>query len=129
MKGIGMVNRRNFLKGVFSAGALVLSVPVAPFKTSAAAEQSSTGWKPSVYLGIETDGSVILVATRSEMGQGVRTSLPMILADELDADWERVRIEQAIGDPGYGGQDTDGSKSIRTFFGPMREAGATAKYM
>jgi isoquinoline 1-oxidoreductase beta subunit len=129
MKGIGKVSRRKFLKGMFSAGALVLSVPVAPFKISAAAQQSSTEWKPSVYLGIETDGSVILVATRSEMGQGVRTSLPMIMADEMDADWKRVRIEQAIGDQRYGAQDTDGSKSIRTFFGPMREAGATAKYM
>ena len=102
MKGIGKVSRRKFLKGMFSAGALVLSVPVAPFKISAAAQQSSTEWKPSVYLGIETDGSVILVATRSEMGQGVRTSLPMIMADEMDADWKRVRIEQAIGDQRYG---------------------------
>ena len=52
---------------------------------------------------------------RSEMGTTSRTSLPLILADELDADWKRVKIEQAIGDPRYGDQDTDGSHSVRDF--------------
>jgi len=63
------------------------------------------------------------------MGNGSRTALPRVLADELDADWNRVRIVQAVGDPRYGSQDTDASRSIREFFDLMREAGATARLM
>ena len=70
---------------------------------------------PSVFLGIDTDGTVFIVTHRSEMGTGIRTSLPLVAADELDADWKRVKIEQAIGDPRYGDQNTDGSHSIRDF--------------
>ena len=66
---------------------------------------------------------------RSEMGTSSRTSVPLILADELDADWKRVKLEQAIGDPRYGDQDTDGSHSVRDGFTMMREAGATARLM
>jgi isoquinoline 1-oxidoreductase beta subunit len=84
---------------------------------------------PSVFLGLETDGTVYIVAHRSEMGSGSRTALPRVLADELDADWNRVRIVQAVGDPRYGSQDTDASRSIHEFFDLMREAGATARLM
>ena len=125
---IDLASRRDFLGTAFSAGALVLGAGTTRID---AAETGKNGpaWQPSVYLGIETDGSVIIVAHRSEMGQGPRTALPRVVADELDADWKRVRIEQAIADTRYGRQDTDGSKSIRDFFGPMREAGATARLM
>ena len=82
-----------------------------------------------MFLGMNTDGSVIIVAHRSEMGTGIRTSLPMVVADELDADWNRVRVEQAIGDTKYGSQNTDGSCSIRDFYDIMRETGATARLM
>src|SRR5207244_4644260 len=84
---------------------------------------------PSVYLGIEPDGTVFIVTHRSEMGTGIRTSLPMVAADELEADWSRVRIEQGIGDAKYGDQDTDGSKSIRDFYAAFRQAGASARTM
>ena len=84
---------------------------------------------PSVYLGIDPDGTVHIVTHRSEMGTGIRTSLPMVAADELDADWARVRIEQGIGDARYGDQNTDGSKSIRDFFDAFRQAGASARVM
>jgi isoquinoline 1-oxidoreductase beta subunit len=84
---------------------------------------------PSVFVGIDTDGTVYLVAARSEMGTSSRTSVPLILADELDADWKRVKIEQAVGDLRYGDQDTDGSHSVRDGFVTMREAGATARLM
>jgi isoquinoline 1-oxidoreductase subunit beta len=121
-----VATRRGFLETAFSAGALILGTGmVAP----ALAESGGATWQPSVYLGIETDGSVVIVAHRSEMGQGPRTALPRVLADELDADWKRIRIEQAIGDARYGRQDTDGSRSIRDFFTPMRQAGATARTM
>jgi isoquinoline 1-oxidoreductase beta subunit len=82
-----------------------------------------------VYLGINPDGTVWIVASRSEMGTTSRTTLPLVVADELDADWKRVKIEQAIGDKRYGDQNTDGSHSIRSFFDAMREAGATARFM
>ena len=64
------------------------------------------------------------------MGQGVRTSLPMVVADELEADWRRVRVRQAPGDEArFGNQDTDGSRSVRHFFAPMRRCGAAARTM
>jgi isoquinoline 1-oxidoreductase beta subunit len=88
-----------------------------------------SAFHPGVYLGIDTDGTVYIIAHRSEMGTTSRTSVPMILADELDADWKRVKLEQAIGDERYGSQNTDGSHSIREFFEPMRRAGATARMM
>src|SRR5213080_2944507 len=84
---------------------------------------------PSVYLGINPDGTVWIVAHRSEMGTTSRTTLPLVVADELDADWKRVKIEQAIGDKRYGDQNTDGSHSIRSYYDAMREAGATARFM
>jgi isoquinoline 1-oxidoreductase beta subunit len=129
---ITLVRRRDFLGGIFSAGALVLGASllpdVLPERASAAPTADAT-WQPSVYLGLEPDGRVIIIAHRSEMGTGIRTALPMIVADELEADWKRVKVEQAIGDPKYGSQDTDGSESIRNFFDPMRVAGATARAM
>jgi isoquinoline 1-oxidoreductase subunit beta len=128
------VSRRNFLGGVFSTGALVLAARVLPRNAWADTQEfhgkaASAALHPSVYLGIETDGTVYIVTHRSEMGTGIRTTLPMIAADELDADWKRVKIEQGIGDAKYGDQNTDGSKSIRGFFNAFREAGAAARTM
>ena len=100
MNDIRVVSRRGFLGSVFSAGALVLGTRVIPL------EAAGTSWNPSVYLGIDPDGTVIIVAHRSEMGTGIRSVLPMVVADELDADWKRVKVEQAIGDPKYGSQNT-----------------------
>ena len=134
MSEITNVSRRGFLQGIASAGALVLSIQLVPktlWAADAAFKNSAEKAKmnPSVYLGIDLDGTVFIVAHRSEMGSGSRTGLPLVLADELDADWKRVKIEQAIGDKRYGSQDTDGSHSIRDFYQPMREAGATARIM
>src|ERR1700722_8666826 len=126
-------SRRGFLGKMFSAGALVLGARVLPSNLSAAPAKSGTvdqaAWHPSVYLGLEPDGTVIIVAHRSEMGTGIRTALPMVAADEMGADWAKVKIQQAIGDKKYGDQDTDGSNSIRSFWQPMREAGASARAM
>ena len=134
MSPLTNVSRRDFLGGLLSAGALVLSVRFVP-ETLWAADAAS-GSKadqsilhPSVYLGVDTDGTVYIIAHRSEMGTTSRTSLPLIAAEELDADWSRVKVQQAIGDPRYGSQDTDGSHSIRDFYQPMREAGASARLM
>src|SRR3984893_10379944 len=131
--------RREFLKGLLSAGALVLSVRWAPETVFAAGTDPATAnatspmsnapLHPNVYLAIDTDGTVYIIAHRSEMGSGSKTALPRIVADELDADWARVKIVQAPGDEKYGDQDTDGSHSVRSFFDTLREAGATARLM
>ncbi|MBZ5641260.1 MAG: molybdopterin-dependent oxidoreductase [Acidobacteriia bacterium] len=134
MSAIENVSRRGFLKGVVSAGAFVLSVRYLPESLHAEGLPGNTridhaAFHPGIFLGIEPDGTVYIVAHRSEMGTTSRTSLPLILADELDADWKRVRLEQALGDERYGSQNTDGSHSIREFFETMRKAGATARLM
>jgi len=90
------------------------------------------GWvdDPLAFVSIGEDGTVKIVCHRSEMGQGVRTGMPMIVADELEADWKRVRVVQAPGDENkFGNQDTDGSRSTRHFFEPMRRCGAAARTM
>lgn len=90
------------------------------------------GWvdNPLVFVAIAEDGAVTIVCHRSEMGQGVRTSLPMVVADELDADWTRIKVTQAPADEvRFGNQDTDGSRSVRHFFMPMRRVGAAARMM
>src|SRR6202047_1806490 len=128
------VSRRGFLQGLVSTGALVLSVRLIPealwaAETTAGSHADRAILHPSVFVGIDTDGTVYIIAHRSEMGTTSRTSVPLILADELDADWKRVKLEQAIGDERYGSQNTDGSHSIREFYEPMRQAGATARMM
>ncbi len=134
MSAIQNVSRRGFLKGVASAGAFVLCVRVFPEAAHAEGLPENQAvdramFHPGVYVGIDTDGTVHIIAHRSEMGTTSRTSVPMILADELDADWKRVKLEQAIGDERYGSQNTDGSHSIREFYEPMRQGGATARMM
>ena len=131
MNRIEVVTRRTFLGGMFSAGAFVLAARLMPEEALAAplGKAEKAAWNPSVYLGIETDGSVIIVIHRSEMGTGIRSVLPTVLADELEADWKRVKLEQAIGDTKYGSQNTDGSCSIRDFYDAFRQAGATARHM
>ena len=121
-------SRRDFLKiGGVLAGGLVLGVS---FFSCNDKGKKVASLAPNVYLTINSDGEVVIVAHRSEMGTGIRTGLPLIVADELGADWSRVRIIQAEGDEKkYGDQNTDGSFSVRMFYKPMREAGAAARYM
>jgi isoquinoline 1-oxidoreductase beta subunit len=132
------VTRRSFLQGALSASAFVLCVAKAPLLAKAAGNVApgsvapsidATTFHPSIFLGIQPDGTVLIVAHRTEMGNGVRTSLPRIVADELDADWSRVEVIQGDGDERYGSQDTDGSHSVREFFDTLRETGATARLM
>jgi isoquinoline 1-oxidoreductase subunit beta len=135
MMQIENVSRRGFLKGMVGTGALVLGVQLLPKVLRATPAlgvdggMSNAVLQPSVYLAIDTDGTVFIVCHRSEMGSGNRTGLPRIVADELDADWNRVKVVQAIGDAKYGDQDTDGSHSVVSFFDPLREAGATGRLM
>jgi len=120
-------SRRGFLRQVFGTGALVLGARILPTRALAALETAV--FSPNVFVGVKSDGTVLIVAHRSEMGTSSRTMVPLILADEMEADWKRVKIEQAIGDAKYGDQNTDGSHSIRSFFGVMQECGASARTM
>jgi isoquinoline 1-oxidoreductase beta subunit len=135
MNHIENVSRRRFLKGAFGAGALILAVRYIPpmlrhgQPTDGHTEADRATLHPNLFVGIQRDGTVYIVAHRSEMGTVIRTCLPLVLADELDADFKRVKIDQAIGDQRYGDQNTDGSHSIRSFFDTMRECGASARWM
>ena len=120
--------RREFVKaGLAGFSGLILGIQMGCTPSDPLPPAS---FSPNVYLNINEKGDVTIVAHRTEFGQGVRTSLPQILADELEADWDRVRIVQAEGDEAkYGNQNTDGSFSIRMFYAPMRRAGAAARTM
>jgi len=130
------VSRRRVLKGFATGGGLVLAtqfpaVRALAYPTGADKMPNGVVSDPKVFVSIAPDGIVTIVAARAEMGTGAaRTTLPMIVADELDADWARVRIEQSPGDEKkYGNQDTDGSRSVRHFIQPMRLCGASARTM
>ncbi len=129
MSNPNTVSRRGFL-GSVSAGSLVLITNLSGTEAVAAMPQDGdAAFDPDLFVSIATDGTVTIVTHRSEMGTGIRTALPMVVADEMEADWDRVKLEQALGDNRYGSQNTDGSRSIRRFFDRMRQAGATARTM
>lgn len=86
-------------------------------------------FKPNGWVRIDTDGTVTLTIGKSEMGQGIRTSLAMILADELDADWPRIKVVQASPGPDFKQLDTGGSSSIASSWNMLRLAGAAARAM
>src|SRR5271165_2825997 len=130
------VSRRGFLRGMLATGGLVVAAEFLParvalaYATGAAKFTGGVVSDPHVFVSIDPSGIVTIIATRSEMGTGSRTSLPMVVADELDADWSRVKVRQAPGDETkYGNQDTDGSRSLRHFIQPMREVGAAMRLM
>ncbi|HJU31865.1 MAG TPA: molybdopterin cofactor-binding domain-containing protein, partial [Hyphomicrobiaceae bacterium] len=135
---IANVSRRGLLKGVAATGGLVLAAQVpgvrgalASYPTGAEAMPNGVVNNPKIFVSIGGDGTVSIVAARAEMGTGAaRTALPMMLADELEADWARVRVVQSPGDEKtYGNQDTDGSRSVRHWIQPMRQCGAAARQM
>jgi isoquinoline 1-oxidoreductase beta subunit len=130
------VSRRAMLRGLGITAGLVLAVPVlsrpslAAYTTGASGMPHGTVNDPRVFVSIAPDGIVTIIAHRSEMGTGVRTSLPLIVAEEMEADWKRVQVRQAPGDEvKYGNQDTDGSRSTRHYLIPMRQVGAAARMM
>jgi isoquinoline 1-oxidoreductase beta subunit len=129
------VSRRSILKGLGIAGSFVLAAPVMSrpafaYETGAGKMPHGVVVDPKVFVAIAPDGTVTIVAHRSEMGTGVRTSLPLIVAEEMEADWKRVKVQQAHGDEvKFGNQDTDGSRSTRHYLIPMRQIGASARAM
>ncbi|MBL9013684.1 MAG: xanthine dehydrogenase family protein molybdopterin-binding subunit [Myxococcales bacterium] len=122
MTGPVKLTRRAFL-GSLGAG---LAIAVMP-RVAAAGE--SSGLAPHVLVHIALDGTTTILCHRSEMGQGIRSSLPVLIADELGADMKRVVVKQADGDKKYGDQNTDGSSSFRKQYDADRRAGAAARMM
>jgi len=119
------ITRRELLTGGVAAGAGLVIGFYLPHERHGGRRSFS----PNAYLRITPDNKITVVVARSEMGQGVRTALPMILAEELEADWKQIEIEQAGASTLYGDQTTGGSASIRTTWDPMRKAGAAAREM
>ncbi|MBI5216494.1 MAG: xanthine dehydrogenase family protein molybdopterin-binding subunit [Ignavibacteriae bacterium] len=125
-------SRRNFLKAISTvSGGLVLGIDFGSgLISTACASQSNTTFQPSAWLRIDSDGTFTITVAKSEMGQGIRTALPMLIAEELEADWTKIRIEPALAHPDkYGSQSTGGSTSVRTLYSTLRKAGASAKEM
>jgi len=128
MSRLEKLSRREFLQktGVASGG-LVFAMTLGTPRGALGADAGSVA--PNVYVNVRDDDVVEIYCHRSEMGQGIRTSLLQVIADELEADWDRVELLQALGDPKYGDQNTDGSTSIRKQFDVLRTAGASAREM
>src|SRR5579863_1989562 len=119
------LSRREFVAAGVAAGTgLVIG-----FYLPHGSRSGKRAFSPNAYLRISPDSKVTIVVARSEMGQGVRTALPMILAEELEADWKQIEIEQAGASTLFGDQTTGGSASIRSTWDPMRKAGAQAREM
>ena len=145
MKNSSTLNRRSFLKVTSIMGTgLVLSLYLpgcsqdqtplpspqkTPTKLATLTLDVPSFFKPNVYITIGTDGTITLTCPRPDMGQGTRTALPMILAEELGADWSSIRVIQADADQVYGNQLTGGSSSIRNYYTTLRYAGAIARKM
>ena len=129
---LAALNRRAFLKlAGLAGGGLALAFYIGDRATAfAKAKGDEQVLAPNAFLRIAPDGSILIYSKGPEIGQGVKTSFPMIVAEELDADWSRVRVEQAAIDPAvYGRQSAGGSRSIPTSWDQLRRAGATARAM
>ena len=122
------VSRRRFLKaaGIVSGG-LILGTTL-PSVAPLWADESSSN-ELNLFVSIRVDGQVDIICHRSEMGQGIRTGIPQVIAEELCANWDRVNVVQGLADEAYGSQNTDGSRSIRRNYQRMREMGAAARTM
>ena len=120
------LSRRNFL---VSSGALVVGSYAYTTGFNPVFADGIRTLSPSVYVAISADGTVTVTCHRSEMGQGIKTAVAQVVCDELEADWKKIVVAQAEGDAKYGDQNTDGSRSIKNFFVPLRTAGAAAREM
>jgi isoquinoline 1-oxidoreductase beta subunit len=130
------LTRREFLKVSGSGLTIAVVSNSTGYRLLSAAEleKELPAFQPNAWLRILPDNTVVITVNKSEMGQGVYTSLPMIVADELDADWKNVTMESAPAgdaykDPAWGMQSTGGSSSIRHMYEPLRKAGAAARGM
>ncbi|MBF4473236.1 xanthine dehydrogenase family protein molybdopterin-binding subunit [Flavobacterium sp. HJJ] len=129
MSEIQNVSRRVFIRNIgLASGGLILGCNYNLFSKDTETG-NSTEFNPNLFVQLNSDGSLIIVASRSEMGNGVRTSLTSVVADEMEADWSKVSVKQAVGDVKYGDQNTDGSRSVTGFYDTMRKMGAMTRMM
>jgi len=129
MSEIQNISRRSFIRNMgLASGGLILGCNYNLFSKETVLENSAA-FIPNLFVQLNPDGSLIIIAARSEMGNGVRTSLTSVVADEMEADWNKVSVKQAVGDEKYGDQNTDGSRSVAGFYDTMRKMGATARMM
>ena len=123
-----LLSRRDFIKlSTGSTAALMLGLSLTRCEI-----KGTTGefqFDPNIYVSIASDDTVTIIMPRSEMGQKIFTALPMILAEELEADWAKVKVVQGDFNPVFGSQTTGGSASVRTHYDRLRVAGATARTM
>lgn len=124
------LSRRDFLTyaGITSSG-LILGCNTQTQSASKFEAASVTSNPLNIFVTINSDNTIEIVSHRVEMGQGSKTGIPQIIADELEADWEQVKVIQGLGNKEYGDQNTDGSTSIRKFYSKLREMGASARTM
>src|SRR5476651_203542 len=122
------LSRRDFVKVTSIAGGGMM-VGFSLLTDAEPAKQAGTIFSPNAYVSIDGNGLVTLMSPNPEIGQGVKTALPMILAEELDVQWDKVAVEMAPLDPRFGQQMAGGSGAIRGRFMPIRNAGATARTM
>ncbi|HUO52117.1 MAG TPA: molybdopterin cofactor-binding domain-containing protein, partial [Gemmatimonadaceae bacterium] len=129
MKAADAIGRRDFLRvSALAAGGMLVSI--ASPRGLRARAGDPVAWEPNAFIRIDPDGAVTITAARPDMGQGTRTALAMLVAEELDADWGTVRIVQAgYAGEKYGPQYSGGSSAIRQGWEPLRRAGATARAM
>jgi isoquinoline 1-oxidoreductase beta subunit len=127
------LSRRRFLVGGAVTGVAVFAVPLALRRSVVAGAVASEAADPDsearLFIAFDENGDVRITCHRSEMGQHIRTAVAQVVADELEADWARVTVEQAPGDERFGDQNTDGSRSIRFNFERLRLAGASMRHM
>jgi isoquinoline 1-oxidoreductase beta subunit len=123
-----LLTRRDFCRATLAASSLIVAAlpPIAGAHGKPAAR-----FEPNAFVRIDPSGQVTIIVARPEIGQGVHTALPMLVAEELDVDWERIRIEAAVGVDSsvYGDQYAGGSQSVRNGWEPLRRAGAVARAM
>ncbi len=123
------LSRRDVLR-VIGAGTASLVVGCFPRTARAGRVQSPQGFAPSAFVRIDSDGQVTVTASKPDMGQGVRTAFAMIVAEELDADWSKIKVAQAPANSAlYGGQGVGGSSSVRSMYGRLRQVGGAARSM
>ena len=130
MQKILFMDRRSFLRAAAIGGGYVLSLHLRPDAAAQGGGQAQALWSPNAFIRIMPDGTVYIMAKNPEVGQGPKTHLPMIIADELDVDWSSVRIEQADVNPAvYGPQSAGGSTATPVNWTPLRRVGAAARQM
>ena len=125
------MNRRDFIQVASTAGSgLILGFYLPSTNKLTGKPLASTTFEPNAWIKVQPDNFVRIMVAKSEMGQHIRTSIPMIIAEELEADWSHVKVVQAETHPDkYGSQSTGGSGSIRRSYMRLRKAGATAREM